>query len=57
MALRIEHQTLQVAAASNGRLRMVPRESLIRHPEIFEPLEVLSTNKAWSPENAINPTP
>ena len=35
MAARIEAQTCAVAAHSNGRLAMVPRESLVRYPEIF----------------------
>jgi hypothetical protein len=43
MAARIEKQTREVAATSGGRLATVPRESLVRHPEIFdrrgEPLE------------------
>lgn len=36
MATRIEAQTRQVAARSGGRLETVPRESLVRYPEIFE---------------------
>ena len=36
MAARIEAQTCAVAADSDGRLEMVPRESLVRHPEIFD---------------------
>ncbi len=35
MATRIEQVSRQVAAQSNGRLELVPRESLVRHPEIF----------------------
>jgi hypothetical protein len=35
MAARIEAQTCAVAAHSGARLEMVPRESLVRHPEIF----------------------
>lgn len=35
MATRIEQMTRQVAAQSRGRLQSVPRESLVRHPEIF----------------------
>ena len=35
MATRIEQVSRQVAAQSNGRLEIVPRESLVRHPEIF----------------------
>jgi hypothetical protein len=36
MATRIEEQTRAVAAGSAGRLATVPRESLVRYPEIFE---------------------
>jgi hypothetical protein len=36
MAARIEAQTREVAARSGGRLKTVPRESLVRYPEIFE---------------------
>jgi uncharacterized ParB-like nuclease family protein len=36
MAARIEAQTCVVAAHSDGRLAMVPRESLVRYPEIFD---------------------
>jgi hypothetical protein len=35
MAMRIEQVSRQVAARSGGRLELVPRESLVRHPEIF----------------------
>ena len=35
MALHLEERTREVAALSDGRLRTVPRESLVRHPEIF----------------------
>lgn len=35
MATRIERKSRQVAAQSGGRLELVPRESLVRHPEIF----------------------
>lgn len=35
MATRIEQVTRQVAARSSGRLELVPRESLVRFPEIF----------------------
>ena len=35
MATRIEQASRQAAAASEGRLEAVPRESLVRHPEIF----------------------
>lgn len=36
MAARLEARTREVAACTAGRLRTVPRESLVRHPEIFE---------------------
>jgi hypothetical protein len=36
MAARLEAQTCAVAAHSGGRLAMVPRESLVRYPEIFD---------------------
>jgi hypothetical protein len=35
MATRIEQVSRQMAAHSGGRLELVPRESLVRHPEIF----------------------
>ena len=35
MALRLEERTREVAALTDGRLRSVLRESLVRHPEIF----------------------
>jgi hypothetical protein len=35
MATRIEQVSRQVAVQSGGRLELVPRESLVRHPEIF----------------------
>ena len=35
MATRIEQVSRQVAARSGARLELVPRESLVRHPEIF----------------------
>ena len=35
LATRIEQLTRQVALRSDGRLMLVPRESLVRHPEIF----------------------
>ena len=38
MATRIEQISRQVAAQSKGRLELVPRESLVRHPEIFSGL-------------------
>ncbi|MGE0370992.1 MAG: hypothetical protein AB7Q01_03790 [Gammaproteobacteria bacterium] len=36
MAARVEAQTRAVAAQSNGRLEAVPRESLVRYPQIFD---------------------
>ena len=35
LATRIELITRRVAMRSGGRLRVVPRDSLVRHPEIF----------------------
>ena len=35
MALRLEEATRSVAECSDGRLAAVPRDSLVRHPEIF----------------------
>ena len=35
LATRIEQITRQVATRSGGRLKVVPRDSLVRHPEIF----------------------
>ena len=35
LAMRLEERTRVVAAGTNGRLETVPRESLVRHPEIF----------------------
>lgn len=35
LATRIEQITRRVARKSDGRLKVVPRESLVRHPEIF----------------------
>ena len=35
LATRIEQITRQVATRSDGRLKVVPRDSLVRHPEIF----------------------
>jgi len=40
LATRIEQISRQVAMQSQGRLEMVPRESLVRHPEIFAGLAV-----------------
>ncbi len=39
LATRIEAATRQVAERSDGLLETVPRESLVRHPEIFSGLE------------------
>jgi len=36
MAMRLEARTREVAAGSEGRLCVVPRETLVRYPEIFE---------------------
>jgi len=35
LATRLEARTREVAANTDGRLEVVPRESLVRHPEIF----------------------
>ena len=35
LATRIEQITRQVARRSDGRLKVVPRDSLVRYPEIF----------------------
>ena len=40
LATRIEQITRHVAIQSQGRLEIVPRESLVRHPEIFSGLAV-----------------
>ena len=36
-AIRIERLTRHVAKDSDGRLEAVPRASMVRYPEIFEP--------------------
>lgn len=36
LATRLEDMTRRVAERSDGRLETVLRESLVRHPEIFE---------------------
>lgn len=36
MAVRIESQTRELACRSGGRLETVPRESLVRYPEIYD---------------------
>ncbi len=35
LATRVEERTRRVAANTRGRLKAVPRESLVKHPEIF----------------------
>ena len=35
LATQIEQKTRQVAVGTQGRLKVVVRESLVRHPEIF----------------------
>lgn len=40
LATRIEQISRQVAIQSHGRLEVVPRESLVRYPEIFVGLVV-----------------
>jgi len=40
LATRIEQISRHVAIHSKGRLETVPRESLVRHPEIFAGLAV-----------------
>ena len=40
LATRIEQVSRQLAIQSQGRLEIVPRESLVRHPEIFSGLAV-----------------
>ena len=37
MATRLEASTRRVAQGTDGRLAAVPRETLVRHPEIFDP--------------------
>lgn len=37
MAIRIERRTRRVAKAAGGRLAAVPRASLVRYPDIFDP--------------------
>lgn len=36
MAAQIEARTREVASRSDGRLEVVPRESLVRYPEIYD---------------------
>ena len=36
-AMRIERLTRRVAKSSGGRLEAVPRASLVRYPEIYDP--------------------
>ncbi|WP_206020056.1 hypothetical protein [Pseudomaricurvus alkylphenolicus] len=35
LAFQIERETRRVAKTSNGRLEVVPRATMVRHPEIF----------------------
>ena len=44
LATQIEKSTRQVAQSSGGRLRPVPRASMVRHPEIF--YEVIGDNES-----------
>ena len=37
LAIRVEAATRAVARGTGGRLRAVPRDSLVREPEIFDP--------------------
>ena len=37
MAMLLEASTRRVAQGTDGRLAAVPRETLVRHPEIFDP--------------------
>jgi hypothetical protein len=39
LAVQIEKETQRVALTSSGRLEMVPRASMVRHPEIFSGLD------------------
>ena len=39
MATQIEKMTRKVAAQTKGRLEVVPRETLVKHPEIFLELD------------------
>lgn len=39
MATQIERYTRVVAVVSDGRLEPVPRETMVRHPEIFADLQ------------------
>jgi len=47
MATWIEERTRTVAASSHGRLGVVPRESLVRHPEIFDRRARPMVNEEW----------
>jgi len=48
LAVRIEHQTREVARRSGGRLETVPRESLVRYPQIYDRDEsYLVVAEAW----------
>lgn len=47
LAIRIEQVSRQVASTSEGRLQRIPRESLVRYPEIFNRVdEILNTEFA-----------
>ena len=37
MAMLLEASTRRVAQGTDGRLAAVPRQTLVRHPEIFDP--------------------
>ncbi|WP_461481509.1 hypothetical protein [Porticoccus sp.] len=41
LAIRIEQVSRGVAAKSAGRLKTVPRETLVRHPEIFSSVDAI----------------
>jgi len=45
MAMRLEASTRRVAAGTHGRLAVVPRETLVRHPEIFDPRAALDPER------------
>lgn len=49
MAVRIEAQSREVASRSGGRLELVPRESLMRYPEICERDETNQMVVDWWP--------
>ncbi|WP_461520057.1 hypothetical protein [Porticoccus sp.] len=41
LAIRIEQVSRGMAAESGGRLQTVPRETLVRHPEIFSSVDAI----------------